>query len=48
MIDSDRLQTQDPGALSHKEGNLGVCSDMCTYFMCSFFDMDILYKQFEL
>ena len=36
VIGSDRKRTQDRGASSHKEGNFGVCSDMCIYSMFSF------------
>ena len=36
VIDSDRKRTQDRGALSHKEGNFGVCSDLCIHSTFSF------------
>ena len=41
MIDSDRKQTQDQGALSHKEG-------IVEYAPTFFFNFDILQKHFEL
>ena len=43
MIDSERKWTQDRGASSHKEGNFGVCSDMCIN-SCFILDIDILYN----
>ena len=47
MIDSDRKQTQDRGASSHKEG-IAEYALTCASMSCFFFNFDVLKKHFEL
>ena len=47
MIDSDRKQTQDRGASSHKE-EIAEYAPTCAFMSCFFLNFDILQKHFEL
>ena len=47
MVDSDRKQTQDRGASSHKEG-IAEFALTCAFMSCFFLNFDILQKHFKL